>query len=82
MVINNSYYTQKAGTRVHKKYYVCSSFKNQETTACSSNGYNAQISEQKVAEQFAELIDSKRLLQHFINKMKETKIEGKSQFQK
>lgn len=79
MVINNSYYTLKDGTKVHKKYYVCGAFKNKGAIVCSSNGINAETAEQKVAERFAELIDSKDLLQHLLNKMQESTTEGKSQ---
>lgn len=79
MVINNSYYTKKDGTRVHKKYYVCGTFKNKGAMVCSSNGINAETAEQKVAERFAELIDSKKLLEHLLVKMQETSNEGKDQ---
>lgn len=79
MVINNSYYTKKDGTRVHKKYYVCGTFKNKGAMVCSSNGINAETAEQKVAERFAELIDSKKLLEHLLLKMQETSNEGKDQ---
>lgn len=79
MVINNSYYTKKDGTRVHKKYYVCGSFKNKGATVCSSNGIEAETAEQKVAERFAELIGSDKLLEHLLLQMRENSNEGKAQ---
>lgn len=79
MVINNAYYTRKDGTRVHKKYYVCGTFKNKGATVCSSNGINAATAELKVAERFAELIDSKKLLEHLLVKMQQASNDGKDQ---
>lgn len=79
MVINNSYYTKKDGARVHKKYYVCGAFKNKGATVCGSNGIHDELADQKVAERFAELINSEKLLEHLLLKMQETSNEGKDQ---
>ncbi|UJF15954.1 recombinase family protein [Jeotgalibaca sp. MA1X17-3] len=82
MVVNNSYYTRKDGTRIKKKYYVCGAFKNKGTTACNSNSINADEAEQKVSERFKELINSDKLVEHLLLKMKMNSENGKEQLQK
>ncbi|UUX33263.1 recombinase family protein [Fundicoccus culcitae] len=82
MVINNSYYKKKDGTKVHKKYYVCGTFKNKGSSVCRGNGINAEIAEQKVADRLEGLLNSPDLIKHLLTKMKEENTVGKEQLKR
>jgi len=82
MVVSNSSYKLKDGTRKRKQYYVCGAFKNKGKTACSANGIDVNVAEQKVADRFAELVDSDKLLEHLLANMKKKTEDSKDQLLK
>lgn len=81
MVVSNSYYRLKDGTRVKKSYYVCGAFKNKGATACKANGIEVSKAEEKIANRFEELIDSDKLLEHLVSQMQSRTVEDKAQLE-
>jgi len=82
MVVSNSSYKLKDGTRKRKQYYVCGAFKNKGKTVCHANGIEVKKAEKKVADRFHELIDSDKLLEHLLAKMQKQTEDSKEQLLK
>jgi len=78
MVVSNSSYRLKDGSRVKKSYYVCGAFKNKGATACKANGIEVSKAEEKVSNRFEELIDSDKLLEHLVSQMQSRTVEDKA----
>lgn len=79
MVVSNSSYKLKDGTRVRKSYYTCGQFKNKGALACKANGIEVERAENIVAERFESLVDSDKLKLHLLSKIQEQTVDDKEQ---
>ncbi|TDM23090.1 recombinase family protein [Macrococcoides canis] len=68
MVCRRAYYTLKDGTRVMKKYYICSLFNRSGSSACSSHSIRSEIIENVVKDHLTRLMNQEHIIEIIVDK--------------
>lgn len=68
MVCKRTYYTKKDGTRIMKKYYICSLFNRSGSSACSSHSIKSEVVEDIVKSHLSVLMNQQHVIDKIVDK--------------
>ncbi|WP_187274439.1 recombinase family protein [Paenibacillus sp. N3.4] len=74
--------TLKNGTKIVRRYYVCSNFRAKGSRVCTSNTVKADFAEQYVTERIAEVVQKPKVLEDIVARINKNRVKNVVPLQK